>query len=447
MDRNERLQQLIRSNRLRELKADLSSWNPADIASFLEQLDGERRLLVFRVLPKDLAAAAFAYLPPEMEEQIVSAISDAEVGQVMDRLFTDDAVNFLEEVPANVVLRALRSVDKDTRERITRFLNYPKNSAGSLMTAEFIELHDRLTAREALDVVRREGSRMETVDVVYTIDDTRRLTGALRLFDLIRAREGLALRDIKRDQPVAAKTLEDQEDVARTFRRYDLTQMPVVDGEGRLVGIITADDVMDVIQQENTEDMERMAAMAPSEKPYLKTSPFALAKKRIVWLLVLMISATFTGGIINGFQEVLSSVVVLAAFIPMLMDTGGNCGSQSSTLVIRGLALGEIRPRDALRVLNKELAVSLLCGAALAAVNFGRILLFEPQTGAAVALAVSLSLLVTVMVSKCLGGLLPIAAKAVHLDPAVMASPLITTVVDAVSLLVYFGFARALLGI
>ena len=420
MDRNERLQQLIRSNRLRELKADLSSWNPADVASFLEQLDGERRLLVFRVLPKDLAAAAFAYLPPEMEEQIVSAISDAEVGQVMDRLFTDDAVNFLEEVPANVVLRALRSVDKDTRERITRFLNYPKNSAGSLMTAEFIELHDRLTAREALDVVRREGSRMETVDVVYTIDDTRRLTGALRLFDLIRAREGLALRDIKRDQPVAAKTLEDQEDVARAFRRYDLTQMPVVDGEGRLVGIITADDVMDVIQQENTEDMERMAAMAPSEKPYLKTSPFALAKKRIVWLLVLMISATFTGG---------------------------NCGSQSSTLVIRGLALGEIRPRDALRVLNKELAVSLLCGATLAAVNFGRILLFEPQTGAAVALAVSLSLLVTVMVSKCLGGLLPIAAKAVHLDPAVMASPLITTVVDAVSLLVYFGFARAILGI
>ena len=447
MDRNERLQQLIRSNRLRELKADLSSWNPADIASFLEELDGERRLLVFRVLPKDLAAAAFAYLPPEMEEQIVSAISDAEVGQVMDRLFTDDAVNFLEEVPANVVLRALRSVDKDTRERITRFLNYPKNSAGSLMTAEFIELHDRLTAREALDVVRREGSRMETVDVVYTIDDTRRLTGALRLFDLIRAREGLALRDIKRDQPVAAKTLEDQEDVARAFRRYDLTQMPVVDGEGRLVGIITADDVMDVIQQENTEDMERMAAMAPSEKPNLKTSPVALAKKRIVWLLVLMISATFTGGIINGFQEVLSSVVVLAAFIPMLMDTGGNCGSQSSTLVIRGLALGEIRPRDALRVLKKELAVSLLCGAALAAVNFGRILLFEPQTGAAVALAVSLSLLVTVMVSKCLGGLLPIAAKAVHLDPAVMASPLITTVVDAVSLLVYFGFARAILGI
>ena len=240
MDRNERLQQLIRSNRLRELKADLSSWNPADVASFLEELDGERRLLVFRVLPKDLAAAAFAYLPPEMEEQIVSAISDAEVGQVMDRLFTDDAVNFLEEVPANVVLRALRSVDKDTRERITRFLNYPKNSAGSLMTAEFIELHDRLTAREALDVVRREGSRMETVDVVYTIDDTRRLTGALRLFDLIRAREGLALRDIKRDQPVAAKTLEDQEDVARAFRRYDLTQMPVVDGEGRLVGIITS---------------------------------------------------------------------------------------------------------------------------------------------------------------------------------------------------------------
>lgn len=447
MDRNERLQQLIRSNRLRELKADLSSWNPADVASFLEQLDGERRLLVFRVLPKDLAAAAFAYLPPEMEEQIISSISDAEVGQVMDRLFTDDAVNFLEEVPANVVLRALRSVDKDTRERITRFLNYPKNSAGSLMTAEFIELHDCLTAREALDVVRREGSRMETVDVVYTIDDTRRLTGALRLFDLIRAREGLALRDIKRDQPVAVKTLQDQEDVARAFRRYDLTQMPVVDGEGRLVGIITADDVMDVIQQENTEDMERMAAMAPSEKPYLKTSPFELAKKRIVWLLVLMISATFTGGIINGFQEVLSSVVVLAAFIPMLMDTGGNCGSQSSTLVIRGLALGEIRPRDALRVLNKELAVSLLCGVTLAAVNFGRILLFEPQTGAAVALAVSLSLLVTVMVSKCLGGLLPIAAKAVHLDPAVMASPLITTVVDAVSLLVYFGFARAILGI
>ncbi|MGI5884436.1 MAG: magnesium transporter [Candidatus Spyradocola sp.] len=447
MERKERLQQLIRSNRLRELKADLSRENPADVAAFLEDLDDQRRLLVFRVLPKDLAAAAFAYLPQDLEEQIVSSISDAEVGQVMDRLFTDDAVNFLEEVPAVVVNRALRSVDPEKRERIVQYLRYPKSSAGSLMTAEYIELHDRLTAGEALDAVRREGKGMESVDVVYTIDDTRRLTGALRLFDLIRAREDSRLQDLQRIEPVTARTLEDQEDVARAFRRYDLTQMPVVDGEGRLVGLITADDVMDVIQQENTEDMERMAAMAPSEKPYLKTSPVELAKKRIVWLLVLMVSATFTGRIISGFEQVLSSVVALAAFIPMLMDTGGNCGSQSSTMVIRGLALGEIRPRDALRVLWKELSVSLLCGVVLCAVNFGRILLFESQVGPAVALAVSLSLLVTVVLAKCLGGLLPIAAKAVHLDPAAMASPLITTVVDAVSLLVYFGFARAILGI
>lgn len=447
MERFEQLQQLIRNNQIGTLKMTLSDMNAADVAAFMEALDPERRLLVFRILPKDLSAAAFSYLPPDLQEHIVDAIPDQEVEQVMDRLFTDDAVNFLEEVPANIVKKVLRNVDGEKRARIQKFLNYPKDSAGSLMTSEFIELHDRLTVGEALRRVRQEGERMETVNTLYTIDNTHHLTGSLKLFDLIRNDESRRLSDIRSQQPLFVRTLEDQEEVARLFRKYDLSEMPVVDAEGRLVGLITVDDVMDVIQEENTEDMERMAAISPSEKPYLKTSAFEMAKKRIVWLLVLMISATVTGRIISGFEQVLQSVVILASFIPMLMDTGGNCGSQSSVMVIRGLALNEIGLRDVLRVLWKELKVSLLCGVVLAAINFGRILLFEPQAGPWVALAVSLSLLVTVVCSKCLGGLLPIAAKAVHLDPAVMASPLITTIVDAVSLVVFFTFSRMILGI
>ena len=426
MEQFEQLVTLMEKNQIAALKKRLGGMNATDVAAFLENLDPEKRLLVFRVLPKDLAADAFTYLPAEMQQTIVETISDGEVSRLADELCLDDTVDFLEEVPANVVKKVLRNVDKETRERITEFLKYPKNSAGSLMTVEFVELHDRLTVGQALDTVRREGDQMETVDTLYTIDNTHHLTGTLTLLDLVRADSSQKISELKHAPAAVARTLEDQEEVAADFSKYDLSHMPVVDGEGRLVGLITVDDIVDVIQDENTEDMEKMAAMAPSEKPYLKTSPWDLAKHRILWLL--------------------AQAVVLTAFIPMLMDTGGNCGAQSSTMVIRGLALGQIAPRDIGRVLWKELRVSIICGVMLGVVNFARILCFE-QVGAAVALAVSLSLVVTVICSKCVGGLLPILAKMVHLDPAVMASPLITTLVDTVSLLVFFSFSKMILGI
>ncbi len=446
MERFEQLQQLIHNNQIGTLKMKLAEMNVVDIAAFMEVLDPERRLLVFRVLPKDLSADVFSYLPAEAQEHIVDAISDKEVSQVVDGLFLDDTVDFLEEVPANIVKKVLRNVDGETRGRIRQFLNYPKDSAGSLMTVEFIELHDRLTVRGAMDHIRKAGEEMETVNTIYTIDNTHHLIGALRLFDLIKNSEDKRLADLRTAAPLSVRTGEDREEVARIFHRYDLSELPVVDGEGRLVGLITVDDIMDVIQQENTEDMEKMAAIAPSEKEYLKTSPLEMFRKRIVWLMVLMVSATITGRIITGFESVLQSAVALAAFIPMLMDTGGNCGAQSSMMVIRGLALGQVACRDILRVLLKELRVSLLCGTALALVNFGRILLFE-QAGVMVALAVSLSLLVTVISAKCIGGLLPILAKMARADPAVMASPLITTLVDAVSLMVFFTFSKIILKI
>ncbi len=446
MEQFEQLVTLMEKNQIAALKKRLGGMNATDVAAFLENLDPEKRLLVFRVLPKDLAADAFTYLPAEMQQTIVETISDGEVSRLADELCLDDTVDFLEVVPANVVKKVLRNVDKETRERITEFLKYPKNSAGSLMTVEFVELHDRLTVGQALDTVRREGDQMETVDTLYTIDNTHHLTGTLTLLDLVRADSSRKISELKHAPAAVARTLEDQEEVAADFSKYDLSHMPVVDGEGRLVGLITVDDIVDVIQDENTEDMEKMAAMAPSEKPYLKTSPWDLAKHRILWLLALMLSATITGRIITGFEELLAQAVVLTAFIPMLMDTGGNCGAQSSTMVIRGLALGQIAPRDIGRVLWKELRVSIICGVMLGVVNFARILCFE-QVGAAVALAVSLSLVVTVICSKCVGGLLPILAKMVHLDPAVMASPLITTLVDTVSLLVFFSFSKMILGI
>ena len=317
MEQFEQLVTLMEKNQIATLKKRLGGMNATDVAAFLENLDPEKRLLVFRVLPKDLAADAFTYLPAEMQQTIVETISDGEVSRLADELCLDDTVDFLEEVPANVVKKVLRNVDKETRERITEFLKYPKNSAGSLMTVEFVELHDSLTVGQALDTVRREGDQMETVDTLYTIDNTHHLTGTLTLLDLVRADSSRKISELKHAPAAVARTLEDQEEVAADFSKYDLSHMPVVDGEGRLVGLITVDDIVDVIQDENTEDMEKMAAMAPSEKPYLKTSPWDLAKHRILWLLALMLSATITGRIITGFEELLAQAVVLTAFIPM----------------------------------------------------------------------------------------------------------------------------------
>ena len=439
MEQFEQLVTLMEKNQIAALKKRLGGMNATDVAAFLENLDPEKRLLVFRVLPKDLAADAFTYLPAEMQQTIVETISDGEVSRLADELCLDDTVDFLEEVPANVVKKVLRNVDKETRERITEFLKYPKNSAGSLMTVEFVELHDRLTVGQALDTVRREGDQMETVDTLYTIDNTHHLTGTLTLLDLVRADSSRKISELKHAPAAVARTLEDQEEVAADFSKYDLSHMPVVDGEGRLVGLITVDDIVDVIQDENTEDFEKMAGMTPSDDTYLRTPVITLAKHRIIWLMVLMLSAMVTGAMLEYYEAAFVSIPLLVTFIPQIMDTGGNCGSQASTMIIRGLALDEISPKDFTKAWWKEIRVALLCSIALCSVNFIRILIqyHDPQ----VALVVSGTLMLTICMAKSLGCILPILAKILKLDPAIMASPLITTITDAFSILVYFNFA------
>ena len=444
MERFEQLNTLLQSGNLTALRQALAGMNEVDIADFMQDLDKEKTLLVFRLLPKDLFADVFSYMEPDRQQLIVESISDKEVQRVIDDLYMDDVVDFLEEVPANVVKRVLRTVDKETRKTILEYLQYPRDSAASLMTPEFVEFHERTKIVDALQMIRETAMEKETLDVIYVIDQTHHLTGFTTLYKLITADEQAQVADCMDKNVLSVHTLDDKEQVARTFTRYDLSAMPVVDHEGRLVGLITVDDIVDVIQDENTEDMEIMAAMTPSEKPYLKTSVFDLAKHRVLWLLILMVSATVTGRIISYYDGLLQTAVVLASFIPMLMDTGGNCGSQASVMVIRGLALGEVEMRDILRVLWKELRVGLLVGVVLSVVNFGRIMLFE-GVGTMVALTVSLSLFVTVVVAKCIGCSLPIMARRCGFDPAVMASPFITTIVDAISLVVFFNVATNLL--
>ena len=444
MERFEQLNTLLQSGNLTALRQALAGMNEVDIADFMQDLDKEKTLLVFRLLPKDLFADVFSYMEPDRQQLIVESISDKEVQRVIDDLYMDDVVDFLEEVPANVVKRVLRTVDKETRKTILEYLQYPRDSAASLMTPEFVEFHERTKIVDALQMIRETAMEKETLDVIYVIDQTHHLTGFTTLYKLITADEQAQVADCMDKNVLSVHTLDDKEQVARTFTRYDLSAMPVVDHEGRLVGLITVDDIVDVIQDENTEDMEIMAAMTPSEKPYLKTSVFDLAKHRVLWLLILMVSATVTGRIISYYDGLLQTAVVLASFIPMLMDTGGNCGSQASVMVIRGLALGEVEMRDILRVLWKELRVGLLVGVVLSVVNFGRIMLFE-SVGTMVALTVSLSLFVTVVVAKCIGCSLPIVARRCGFDPAVMASPFITTIVDAISLVVFFNIATNLL--
>ncbi len=444
MERFEQLNTLLQSGNLTALRQALAGMNEVDIADFMQDLDKEKTLLVFRLLPKDLFADVFSYMEPDRQQLIVESISDKEVQRVIDDLYMDDVVDFLEEVPANVVKRVLRTVDKETRKTILEYLQYPRDSAASLMTPEFVEFHERTKIVDALQMIRETAMEKETLDVIYVIDQTHHLTGFTTLYKLITADEQAQVADCMDKNVLSVHTLDDKEQVARTFTRYDLSAMPVVDHEGRLVGLITVDDIVDVIQDENTEDMEIMAAMTPSEKPYLKTSVFDLAKHRVLWLLILMVSATVTGRIISYYDGLLQTAVVLASFIPMLMDTGGNCGSQASVMVIRGLALGEVEMRDILRVLWKELRVGLLVGVVLSVVNFGRIMLFE-GVGTMVALTVSLSLFVTVVVAKCIGCALPIVARRCGFDPAVMASPFITTIVDAISLVVFFNVATNLL--
>lgn len=445
------LNTLLESGKFGTLKSELSEMNEVDIAEFFGELTPKQQLLVFRILPKDMSADAFAYMEPEHQMNIVNSITDRELSELVDELFLDDTVDFLEEVPANVVTRVLKNSDKETRKLINRFLQYPENSAGSIMTIEMVQLHDQLTVEEAIKSIRRDGIDKETIYTCYCIDSSRRLVGTVDLSELIFNDDDVLISDIMDadESLISVNTLDDQEDVADIVRRYDLLSVPVTDNEGRLVGIITVDDVVDIIDEENTEDFEMMAKVMHSDESYLKTSVFTLAKNRIPWLLILMISATFTGRIIEGFESMLATVAGLTAAIPMLMDTGGNAGNQTSTLAIRGLATGEIEPRDYLKILFKEFRIGLICGSVLAAANLLRLWLLKfvgwSSGNLEVFLVICSAMFCAVVIAKIIGCSLPLAAKAIKLDPALMAGPMITTIVDAVALLIYLGLSKVFL--
>ena len=441
------LMALMEAGKHQEFKDKARECLPVDIAEGLEEVEDSSKVIkLFRMLPKDIASDVFSYMTSDQQQLIAESATNAEIKALVDDMFMDDAVDFLEEMPANVVKKVLQNADETTRATINQLLNYPENSAGSLMTIEYVDLHDYFTVRKAMDYIRRTGIDKETVYTCFVIDDQRHLVGQVSLRKLIIAPESTVIRDIMDTNIVSAKTTDDQEAVADDFRRYDLTSIAVCDKEERLVGIITIDDIVDVIQDENTEDIKKMAAIIPSDEAYLKTSVWNLVTHRLPWLLLLMISATFTSTIITHFETLLSGAVVLTAFIPMLMDSAGNSGSQTSVTVIRNMALGEVELSDWLRVLFKELRVAVLSGLALAAVNFLRMMIFT-SAGTMVSLTVSVTLLCTVVIAMAVGCLLPMGAKRLGLDPAVMASPMITTIVDACSLLIYFMIASAMLGL
>ncbi len=436
--------ELIEQKKYIQLKKILSETNEVDIAEILDPLDKNTTLLIFRMLPKDLAVDVFAHFSTEQQRDIINAVTDKELKYILDELFFDDMIDLIEEMPANVVNKILQNSTQDERKLINQFLKYPADSSGSIMTIEYVELKKTMTVKEALAHIKEVGLNRETIYTCYITDKNRKLEGIVSLRTLVVSPEDELLTDLMETDVISVNTHDDQETVAGVFKKYGFLALPVVDGENRLTGIITVDDIMDVMEQEVTEDFQRMAAMAPSEEAYLETSVFNLAKHRITWLLILMVSATFTGKIITNFENVLQQLVVLTAFIPMLMDTGGNAGSQSSTLIIRGLATGEITLHDGWKVLWKEFRISLLVGVALAFVNFLKNIYLD-KVGFWVALTVSVTLVVTVVSSKLVGGLLPILAKKLNIDPAIMAGPLITTIVDALSLMVYFSIASMIM--
>ena len=443
---SEALLDLLERRDYHALRAMLSEENEVDVAEALAELPQEKAVVAFRTLPKELAAEVFSNLPPETQQTIIQSATDQELSAIVEELYVDDAVDMLEELPANVVKRVLKNAGPDTRRLINQYLNYPENSVGSIMTAEFTDLRQTMTVAEAIDHIRRTGADSESIYTCYVIDRGRKLEGVLTLRELLLAGDDQRVADLMETDVITAETTEDQEEAVARMMRYDFISLPVVDTEQRLVGIVTVDDVMDVMEEEATEDFEKMAAMAPSEKPYLKTGVFSLAKHRIMWLLVLMISGMITGGILGRYEAAFAAMPLLVTFIPMLTDTGGNAGSQSSTLVIRGMAVGEIQLRDFVKVFWKELRVSVLVGAVLSAVNFVRLIITYPGNEM-IALTVAMALFVTVLLAKTVGGVLPMAAKLCRADPAIMAAPLITTIVDAISLVVYFQIASALLPI
>ncbi|MBC8538664.1 magnesium transporter [Christensenellaceae bacterium NSJ-63] len=440
------LMQLLEERRFAALRDALQEENEIDIADFLESLDAEEAAVVFRMLKKEMAAEVFSNLSADTQKVIVDSITDQEIVGIIEDLYVDDAVDALEELPANVVKRILKNAKPETRNLINQFLKYEENTAGSIMTAEFVDLKRGMTVAEAIAHIRRTGEDRETIYTCYVTGPSRVLEGVVTVKELLLSRDDQRIEEIMDDDVICVTTTEDREEVARTLAKYNLLSLPVVDQENRLVGIVTIDDAVEVMEQEATEDFEKMAAMSPSEKPYLKTGVFTMARKRFMWLLVLMVSGMITGGILGQYEAAFASMPLLVTFIPMLTDTGGNAGSQSSTLVIRGMALSEISTKDLFAVMWKEIRVSLIVGIGLGAVNFVRLILTYPGNEM-VALTVTLALVATVLIAKTIGGALPILAKFLKADPAIMAAPLITTIVDALSLIIYFTIASHLLPI
>ena len=452
----ETLSSLLAERKISEIKEILREYNEVDIAEILAELKEEDAVKIFRIIPKEPAAEIFASMDSDLQESVISAITDRELHNILNELFVDDTVDLLEEMPANMVNRILKHTDPETRREINKLLRYPEDSAGSLMNTEFIDLKREMTVKGALVHIRRFGDSVEDISTFYVTEKDRVLIGTLSLKDIILANEDTLIGDIMDERAVFCHTGDDKEEVAAMFTKYGLLAMPVVDTETRIVGIITVDDAVTVIEEETTEDFEIMAAVTPSEDSYLKTGVFRHFANRIPWLMILMLSAAITGAIIDSFESKLSSLGFLIGFIPMLMNTGGNCGSQTSILVIRCLALGELKGFDVLKAWFKEIRISLLCGVSLAVVNFLRIFIMKYYFGGGefalslvvdMALAVSISLLITVIFAKSIGCLLPIGAKKLGFDPAIMASPFITTIVDSLSLLIYFNVAQIIFNV
>ena len=444
----ETIKVLLDDKKFSTLRDILITMKPFDIAAVFENLQDEKMPILFRILPKELAAETFVEMDDETQEFLIHGFSDSELKEVGDELFVDDAVDLIEEMPANVVKRILRQADKDMRKQINELLKYPEDSAGSIMTTEFIVLRPDMTAEMAIKRIRRTGVDKETIYTCYVTDANNKLIGITTVKDLLLAEDDELVKSIMEENVISVTTLADQEQVAQMFSNYNFLALPVVDNENRLVGIVTIDDAIDVIQEEATEDIEKMAAVLPSDKPYMKTSVFGLYKKRAPWLLILMLSATFTSAIISSFEAVLANVLILSSFIPMITGSGGNAGSQASVSVIRALSLGEIHFRSIFLVLWKEFRVSILCGITLAAANFVKLLLFDlngQENAFMIALVISLTLVGTIIMAKLVGSSLPLLASKVGFDPAVMANPLISTVCDSLSLLIYFGVAKLIL--
>ena len=439
----EEVKNLLENKKFNKLKEELKEMNSADIPSLFEDLEKEEVIKLFRILSKEQAGEAFSYMEPDMKEKLIHNLTDAELRNVMDELFMDDTVDLIEEMPSNVVKRILKAVNKEDRKTINELLQYPEDSAGSIMTTEFVDLKESMTVEEALERIRTIGLDSETIYNCYVLNKNRVLLGIINIKEILISKPGAVIKDLMTTNIISVNTMEDQEEATKMFDKYDFFALPVVDNENRLVGIITVDDAINVIQDEVAEDFEKMAAMSPTEDGYFETSVYKHSKNRIFWLLILMLSSAVSGGIITHYQEAFAKIPLLVSFIPMIMGTGGNCGSQSSTLIIRGLATDEIELKDVFRALWKEIRVSLVVGIVLAVVNGARILI--QNQGPMLAIVVGITIIATVTLAKSLGCLLPLLAKKLKLDPAIMASPLITTLVDIFSILVYFKIATAII--